>query len=70
VLGEDKQNQSDRPLETLIHAFTKREAITDNRSVLEVFDNINQQGRIVATAIDNLRGFIEQSNQKNTYELK
>lgn len=33
-------------------------AITDNRSVLEVIDNINHQGKIVATAMDNLRGLL------------
>lgn len=33
-------------------------AITDTRTVLEIIDNINLQGQIVATAMDNLREFM------------
>jgi len=33
-------------------------AISDTRSVLEIIDNINLQGQIVATAMNNLRGLL------------
>lgn len=33
-------------------------AIVDTRSVLDVIDNINQQGQIVATAMNNLRSLL------------
>ncbi len=33
-------------------------AVVDTRSVLEVIENINQQGQVVATAMNNLRGLL------------
>lgn len=33
-------------------------AVVDTRSVLEVIENINQQGQVVATAMNNLRGIL------------
>jgi len=33
-------------------------AIADNRTAMEIIDNINIQGQIVATAMNNLRGML------------
>lgn len=56
--AQSKVNDIDAAVFDLKAVNPHVKAVVDTRSVLELIDNINQQGRIVATAMDNLRGLL------------
>jgi len=51
-----KKDKADKGKISVVEEAIK--AISDTRTVLEIIDNINLQGQVVATAMNNLRGLL------------